>query len=155
MEGRPQVFRDGVFSSLQSPTTYGSQGNFLHVSQHHGVENGAPIFSSSSMNAQASLSPISSFAELSIGTFRMVAPSTEEIDDSGSSDSALSSSFKVIVNSSEGSRSRKRSIWSGKRVEGEEHNRCHSDNTDGLSFDFKPSDWFLKRRKIRIKRWER
>lgn len=90
--------------------------------------------------------------EVTIGTFCMVASA---MDDSYSSDSSLSFSFKVIANyhgtADKGKKfgSPRKRVWEG------DMGRSHSVNSICSSLDYIPTDWFLKRRKLRIKRIER
>lgn len=96
VEGRPHLFHEGVFSTIPHQS-YGTMGSDdpSHYMEEDDTNNLHSVSRTSSMNVQPSLSPISSFPELSIGTFHMIAPT---MDDYVSSDSSLSSSFKIIVN---------------------------------------------------------
>lgn len=125
VEGLPFIHRNGVFSPIDRNDT--------------GVHSPA-----SSTQQQPNLSPISSFAELSLGTFRVTAPEMEDNSDSNSS----SSSIKLTENPGNVRRS-------GKRPRFDEGHRSHSANSACSALGFTPTDWFHKRRKLRIKRWER
>lgn len=134
IEGRPHMFHDGVFTPIILP---------VYPSVAEGSTHGVCIHSrTSSVEVEPSLSPTSSFAELSLGTFHVVAPEMEDSDTSNSSSSSVKAT-KNCVNK----------LHSGKRARSGQLHRSHSENS-ACSLDYVPSDWFTKRRKMRIKKWE-
>ncbi|KNA07415.1 hypothetical protein SOVF_172050 [Spinacia oleracea] len=75
VEGRPHIFRNGVFTpvNLHHHMTLGGSSN--DAGNDSNMQ--API---SPTQPQSSLSPSSSFSELSLGTFRIVAPDMGDND---------------------------------------------------------------------------